>query len=118
MADHPSSPAPAAPSRRVAVALDWTPGTETAPEVVAAGRGAVAEQILALAFSHGVKVREDADLAEMLAALDVGAEIPLEAFAAVAEILIYVYRANGLLPPPDQPDRVADVAAAGPGPAW
>ena len=37
-----------------------------APKVVAAGRGTVAEQILALAFAHGIKVREDADLAELL----------------------------------------------------
>ena len=31
---------------------------------------------------------------EVLAAVDVESEIPLEAFAAVAEILSYVYRAN------------------------
>lgn len=66
-----------------------------APRVIAAGRGTVAEQILALAFANGVKVREDADLAELLSAVDLDSEIPLEAFTAVAEILSYVYRANG-----------------------
>lgn len=66
-----------------------------APRVIAAGRGTVAEQILALAFANGVKVREDADLAELLSAVDLESEIPLEAFTAVAEILSYVYRANG-----------------------
>lgn len=66
-----------------------------APRVLAAGRGSVAEQILALAFAEGIKVREDADLAELLAAVDIDSEIPLEAFTAVAEILSYVYRANG-----------------------
>lgn len=66
-----------------------------APRVIAAGRGSVAEQILALAFANGVKVREDADLAELLSAVDLDSEIPLEAFTAVAEILSYVYRANG-----------------------
>lgn len=66
-----------------------------APRVIAAGRGSVAEQILALAFANGVKVREDADLAELLSAIDLESEIPLEAFTAVAEILSYVYRANG-----------------------
>jgi flagellar biosynthesis protein len=54
----------------------------------------MAEQILALAFAHGVRVREDADLAQVLAAVDVDSEIPVEAMLAVAEILTYVYRAN------------------------
>ena len=64
------------------------------PRVVASGRGAIADRILELAFAHGVKVREDADLAEILTAVEVGHQIPLAAFAAVAEILFYIYRAN------------------------
>jgi flagellar biosynthesis protein len=60
--------------------------------VVASGRGALAEQILQIAFERGVKVRNDADLAEILATIEVESEIPLEALAAVAEILSYVYR--------------------------
>ncbi|MCF8479620.1 MAG: EscU/YscU/HrcU family type III secretion system export apparatus switch protein, partial [Rhodospirillum sp.] len=80
----------------VAVALDYDPTSPlSAPRVVASGRGAVAEQILELAFAHGVKVRQDADLVQILSAVDMDSEIPLEAFAAVAEILAYVYRANG-----------------------
>ena len=67
------------------------------PAVVASGRGSVAERIVDLAFANGVKVREDADLAEVLAAVDLEAAIPPEAFVAVAEILAYVYRANGAL---------------------
>jgi flagellar biosynthesis protein len=84
--------------RPVAVALDGSTDPERAPRVVATGHGAVAEQILALAFAHDVKVREDADLAEILGLVDVDSEIPLEALAAVAEILAYVYRANGQVP--------------------
>jgi flagellar biosynthesis protein len=79
---------------QVAVALRHERGRDHIPRVVASGRGAIAEQILAVAFAEGIKVRQDADLAEVLAALDVGSDIPLEAFAAVAEILSYVYRAN------------------------
>jgi len=71
------------------------------PRVVASGRGTVAEQILALAFANGIKVREDADLAELLSAIDIDSEIPLEAFTAVAEILRYVYLANGEIKPDD-----------------
>lgn len=73
------------------------------PRVVATGRGLVAEQILELAFANGVKVREDADLVQILAAIDVDTQIPVEAIVAVAEILAHVYRANGTLPPPLPP---------------
>jgi len=54
----------------------------------------VAEQILQIAFARGVKVREDADLAEILSALEVDESIPIEAIAAVAEILSHIYLAN------------------------
>jgi len=81
----------------IAVALKYEPDSEFAPKVVAGGRGAVAEQILQVAFAAGVKVREDTDLAEMLSTIDVESEIPIEAFATVAEILAYVYRLNGTL---------------------
>ena len=65
--------------------------------LVARGQGAIAEQILAIAFAQGVRVREDSDLVELLDAVDLDAEVPLHALAAVAEILTYVYRANGLM---------------------
>ncbi|MCK6418472.1 MAG: EscU/YscU/HrcU family type III secretion system export apparatus switch protein [Alphaproteobacteria bacterium] len=42
----------------------------------------------AVALQHG-------PLAQMLAALDIDTPIPQEAFSAVAEILSYVYKANG-----------------------
>ncbi|HSG33906.1 MAG TPA: EscU/YscU/HrcU family type III secretion system export apparatus switch protein [Sphingomonadaceae bacterium] len=84
------------PKRRdVAVALGHDSGSSDLPRVVATGKGEVARQILEIAFARGIKVREDADLAEVLAAIEVDSEIPLAAFAAVAEILSYVYRAQG-----------------------
>ncbi|WP_255448405.1 EscU/YscU/HrcU family type III secretion system export apparatus switch protein [Telmatospirillum sp. J64-1] len=82
--------------RSIAVALAHDPEGDSAPRVVASGRGSVAAQILEIAFANGVKVRQDADLAEILAALDIDSEIPVEAFAAVAEILAYVYKANAM----------------------
>lgn len=82
-------------SKSVAVALadSHSPGAQ--PTVTAAGRGKIAEQILQLAFANGVKVREDSALAEMLAALELDSPIPNEALVAVAEIMSYVYQANG-----------------------
>ena len=82
----------------IAVALEDHADAGT-PTVVASGRGFVAEQILAIAFANGVKVREDADLVQILAAVDVDSEIPTEAMVAVSEVLAYVYRANGAAPP-------------------
>ena len=79
---------------RVAVALTKESETEGLPRIVASGRGDLARQILEIAFANGVKVREDADLVEILSAIDIDSDIPLEAFAAVAEILSYIYRAN------------------------
>ena len=55
----------------------------------------MAEQILSLAFAEGIKIREDADLVEILEATKIDCEIPTFALAAVAEILSYVYLANG-----------------------
>ena len=75
-----------------AIALAFDPNDPDIPEIVATGSGAVARQILEIAFSRGIKVRQDPDLVEILATLDVGAEIPIIAFAAVAEILSHVYR--------------------------
>lgn len=95
MSGPPSEQVSRRPRRPVAVALEYETGREALPRVVATGRGAIAEQIVALAFANGVKVREDADLAQLLAAVDIDSEIPIEAIVAVAEILAHVYRANG-----------------------
>ena len=92
-----------------AVAIENDRRRPNLPRVVATGQGVLAEQILALAFANNVRVREDADLAELLSAVDVDSPIPLAALAAVAEILVYVYRANERLdvggfiyaPPPE-----------------
>jgi len=97
-------------SQPLAIALRHPPGTPTAPRIVASARGFAAERILALAFANGVKVREDADLAEMLAAVGIGDEIPFTAFSAVAEILAYIYRASQTAPGFDEP--MAETPAA------
>ena len=81
----------------MAIALSHDIDGDAAPTVVAKGYGEMAEKILDLAFHNDVKVRTDPDLAQILEVVEVGCEIPLEAFAAVAEILTYVYRANGQL---------------------
>lgn len=95
MSEEPPKPPPA-PVPPVAIALQSQERGRQAPRVLAKGRGSVAEQILQIAFDRGIKVRTDADLSEILAAVEVDSEIPLQALAAVAEILSYIYRAQGM----------------------
>ncbi|WP_437187024.1 EscU/YscU/HrcU family type III secretion system export apparatus switch protein [Planctomicrobium sp. SH668] len=82
-----------------AVALRYESGVMSAPKVIAKGSGAFAKRIAATAREHGVPVLERKPLTRALYALaEVGKEIPLEYFRAVAEILAYVYRIkNGLM---------------------
>ncbi|MCG8357463.1 MAG: EscU/YscU/HrcU family type III secretion system export apparatus switch protein [Kiloniellales bacterium] len=87
-----TSQPPSQPPRSVAVALQRDASAVQRPRVVAKGHGAVAEQILQIAFERDIKVRNDADLAEILGAVELDSEVPLEALAAVAEILSYLYR--------------------------
>lgn len=70
---------------------------ERKARISASGRGRIAEKILEMAFASGVKVRQDAELTEILAKFDVGSPIPLEALDVVSEILRYVYLANSEL---------------------
>jgi flagellar biosynthesis protein len=83
------------PKNKVAVALKDNLNERKVPTISAAGRGVLAEKILELAFENDIKVRTDSDLVEILAALELDSPIPSEAFVAVAEVLSYVYRANG-----------------------
>lgn len=79
---------------KLAVALAYSREAGEVPTVAAKGKGYIAEQIIELARRHNIEVREDTDLAMLLSKLDIDMPIPIEAYAAVAEILAYVYRAN------------------------
>lgn len=86
--------------RKTAVALksyDEKTGEFKLPKITASGYGVIAEQIIALARENGIDIREDGDLAALLAEIGTENTIPSEALVAVAEILAYVYRANGKL---------------------
>jgi flagellar biosynthesis protein len=86
------------PPKQKAVALRYESEHEDAPRVVASGEGFIAEQIVRIALDNGITVHKDSDLVEILSKLDIDALIPVEAFAAVAEILSYIYRTQGREP--------------------
>ncbi len=85
-----------------AAALRYEPG-QTAPRVVASGRGYVAERIIAAALEAGVPVRSDPALARALAALDLGEEVPEAMYRAVAEALAWAYRLDAQAGRPAKP---------------
>lgn len=80
------------------MALRYESEHEDAPRVVATGEGFIADQIVRIALDNGITVHKDSDLVEILSKLDLDALIPVEAFAAVAEILSYIYRTQGREP--------------------
>ena len=79
---------------KLAVALKYNRENDEAPRIAAKGKGFMAEQIIELAKRYNIEIRTDKDLVQMLEKLDIDTPIPLEAYAAVAEILAYVYRSN------------------------
>jgi flagellar biosynthesis protein len=92
----------------LAVALQYQRQRDPAPKIVATGEGDVALKILELAREHEVAIKEDPDLAQLLSAVELETQIPVEAFVAVAEILAFIYRAKSQGPAaPSAPGRGA-----------
>ncbi len=78
---------------QLAVALRYQQGETTAPVVLAKGAGWMAERIKVLARENDIPVVENKDVARFLyKTVEIGNEIPLEIYQAVAEILALVYR--------------------------
>jgi flagellar biosynthesis protein len=90
-------PEPKEPERRRATALRYEQG-QRAPQIVATGAGLVAERILAAARESGIPVRHDPALAEALAKLELGADVPEALWKAVAETLAWAYRLDAQHP--------------------
>jgi flagellar biosynthetic protein FlhB len=79
-----------------AVALRYDTATMRAPKVVAKGADYLALQIRLIAATHGGPIVERPALARALYAnVEVGREVPVEQYEAVAEVLAYVYRLEG-----------------------
>lgn len=76
---------------REAIALAYSQ-TDTAPRVVAKGKGLVAEKIIAHAKEHGVYVHESAELVALLTQVDLDEHIPPQLYLAVAELLAWLYQ--------------------------
>ncbi|MCR4415306.1 MAG: EscU/YscU/HrcU family type III secretion system export apparatus switch protein [Thermoguttaceae bacterium] len=80
----------------LAVAIQYDPKTMAAPIVVAKGAGVLAQRIRQLALQHGIPIIERKPLAQALyREVEVNHPVPQDKYAAVAELLAYVYRLKG-----------------------
>jgi flagellar biosynthetic protein FlhB len=80
----------------LAVAIQYEPLSMAAPIVVAKGAGFMAQRIRTLALEHGIPVVEKKPLAQALyREVEVNQPIPHDKYAAVAEVLAYVYQLQG-----------------------
>ena len=75
----------------MAVALAYQSG-ESAPKVVARGRGIIAQAIIERAKEHGIFVHESQELVGLLMQVELDEHIPPELYLAVAELLAWIYR--------------------------
>ncbi|ANX02932.1 flagellar biosynthesis protein FlhB [Immundisolibacter cernigliae] len=81
-----------------AIALRYDVGGNGAPRLVAKGADLVAAQIRALAKEHNVPILEQPPLARALYySTRLGAEVPRELYAVVAQVLAYVYQLRTLM---------------------
>jgi flagellar biosynthetic protein FlhB len=84
----------------LAVAIQYDPEKMAAPIVVAKGAGVMAQRIRRLALEHNIPVVERKPLAQLLyKEVDVNRPIPDQSYAAVAEVLAYVYQLKGMKMP-------------------
>lgn len=93
MADVPKADVVVTNPTHYAVALSYADATMRAPRVVAKGAELVAARIREIAKAHNIPVLESPPLARALYRhTEIGDEIPETLYAAVAEVLAYVFQ--------------------------
>ncbi|HEX8988907.1 MAG TPA: EscU/YscU/HrcU family type III secretion system export apparatus switch protein [Rhodocyclaceae bacterium] len=85
------SPPPDSDKASLAVAIAYAQGS-AAPQVIAKGRGLIAEEIIRRAREHGIYVHQSPELVALLSQVDLDAHIPPQLYVAVAELLAWLYR--------------------------
>lgn len=83
-------------SNSSAVALKYD--GQSAPKVTATAQGELAEQIKQLAIEHEIPLFENPQLAQLLAQLELGEEIPESLYHCIAHIIAFAYRIQKKVP--------------------
>jgi flagellar biosynthesis protein len=91
----------------LAVALRYD--GRNAPRVTAKGEADLAEAIAQVAREHDIPLYEDKALANVLAQIDLGDEIPENLYRAVAEVIAFAYILEGRVCP--VPDNTGEPAS-------
>ena len=81
---------------RQAVAIQYDVNKDSAPRIIAAGQGSLADKILKLAEDHRIPLFEDPSLADLMSKLTINKNIPLALFPLVAEVLATVYKLDSM----------------------
>ena len=90
----------------LAIAIQYDPDTMAAPIVLVKGAGVLAQRIRRLALENNIPVVERKPLARLLyKEVEPGHPVPDDSYAAVAEVLAYVYQLKGKKAP--APPRAA-----------
>jgi flagellar biosynthesis protein len=76
------------------VALSYDATIQSAPKVVAKGKGMVAANIIEKAKEHQLPIQEDASLVELLSQLQINETIPEQLYEAVAEVFAFIYNVD------------------------
>ncbi len=75
-----------------AAALRYDTSKESAPRVVAKGKGKSADNIIKIAELHNLPIKKDEDLIELLSKVELDKEVPAELYKAVAEVFSFIYK--------------------------
>ena len=77
-----------------AAALRYDKEKESAPRVIAKGKGKSAENIIKVAELHNLPIKKDEDLIELLSNVEIDKEVPEALYKAVAEVFSFIYKAT------------------------
>ncbi|MFN3505468.1 MAG: EscU/YscU/HrcU family type III secretion system export apparatus switch protein [Caldimicrobium sp.] len=81
---------------KIAVALKYEP-EKGAPEVIAKGKGSLAQLILQIAKEHNIPIKEDSALVKELYKIEINKPIPPELYQAVAAVIAWAFKLNEAL---------------------
>ena len=79
-------------NKKTAIAIRYEMDKDSAPLVVASGKGVVADEILRIAQENKIPLHENPVLAQMLGKLQIDMPVPPELYVLVAEVLFFVYQ--------------------------
>ncbi len=81
-------------SDKKAVALKYDQEQNSAPKVIAKGKGAIAEKIMHKAREFDIPVFQNEALADSLLKLDLDEQIPPPLYKAIAEVFVWLMQSE------------------------